>query len=58
MVRDISAVLAHAQTIVIGNKDPDFKAVPDRLHEGQFLVDFVRIIEGRSKSEKYDGICW
>jgi GDP-mannose 6-dehydrogenase len=58
MVGDISAVLDHAQTIVIGNKDPDFKAVPNRLHEGQFLVDFVRIIEGRSKSEKYDGICW
>src|ERR1700728_1727053 len=58
MVGDISAVLDHAQTVVIGNKDPDFKTVPNRLHEGQFLVDFVRIIEGRRKSEKYDGICW
>jgi GDP-mannose 6-dehydrogenase len=58
MVGDISAVLDHAQTVVIGNKDPDFKAVPNRLHEGQFLVDFVRIIEGRSKNENYDGICW
>ena len=58
MVGDINAVLDHAQTVVIGNKDPDFKAVPDRLHEGQFLVDFVRIIEGRSKNGKYDGICW
>src|SRR5580698_2207095 len=58
MVNGIDAVLDHAQTVVIGNRDPDFKAVPNRLHEGQFLVDFVRIIEGRSKSEKYDGICW
>jgi GDP-mannose 6-dehydrogenase len=58
MVSDINAVLDHAQTVVIGNKDPDFKAVPDRLHEGQFLVDFVRIIEGRSKNGRYDGICW
>jgi GDP-mannose 6-dehydrogenase len=58
MVGDINAVLDHAQTVVIGNKDPDFKAVPDRLHEGQFLVDFVRVIEGRSKNGKYDGICW
>jgi GDP-mannose 6-dehydrogenase len=58
MVADIGAVLSHAQTVVIGNKDPDFKEVPDRLHDGQFLVDFVRITEGRSKNGKYDGICW
>ena len=58
MVGDIDAVLSHAQTVVIGNKDPDFKEVPERLHEGQFLVDFVRIIKGRSKNGKYDGICW
>jgi GDP-mannose 6-dehydrogenase len=58
MVGDIDAVLNHAQTVVIGNKDPDFEGVPERLQEGQLLVDFVRIIEGRSKNGKYDGICW
>jgi GDP-mannose 6-dehydrogenase len=58
MVGDIDAVLDHAQTVVIGNKDPEFKQVPERLLEGQRLVDFVRIIDGRSKNGKYDGICW
>ena len=58
MVSDIDAVLNHAQTVVIGNKDPDFKTVPERLREGQFLVDFVRVIEGSSKNGNYDGICW
>ncbi len=58
MVSDIDAVLNHAQTVVIGNKDPDFKTVPDRLREGQYLVDFVRVIEGGSKNGNYDGICW
>ena len=58
MVSDIGAVLNHAQTVVIGNKDPDFKIVPERLREGQFLVDFVRVIEGSSKNGNYDGICW
>jgi GDP-mannose 6-dehydrogenase len=58
MVGDIDAVLSHAETIVIGNKDPDFAAVPERVREGQVLVDFVRVIEGRSKNGKYDGICW
>jgi GDP-mannose 6-dehydrogenase len=58
MVSDIDAVLHHAQIVVIGNKDPDFKIVPERLREGQFLIDFVRVIEGRSKNGNYDGICW
>jgi GDP-mannose 6-dehydrogenase len=58
MVNDIDAVLTHAQTVVIGNNDPDFKTVPDRLHEGQVLVDFVRITNRRSEKGKYDGICW
>jgi GDP-mannose 6-dehydrogenase len=58
MVHDIADVLSHAETVVIGNKDPDFAEVPDRLHDGQVMVDFVRIIEGRSSNGKYDGICW
>jgi GDP-mannose 6-dehydrogenase len=58
MVGDMDAVLHHAQTVVIGNNDPDFKEVPKRLREGQFLVDFVRVIDKRSKNGSYDGICW
>ncbi len=58
MVPDIDAVLAHAQTVVIGNKDPEFTGVPERLKDDQFLVDFVRIIEGKSHNGNYDGICW
>jgi GDP-mannose 6-dehydrogenase len=58
MVHDIDTVLNHAQTIVIGNKDPDFSKVPERLHKGQVLIDFVGIIEKRSENGKYDGICW
>lgn len=58
MVGDIDTVLNHAQTVVVGNKDPDFERVPERLRDGQVLVDFVRIIEGGSRNGKYDGICW
>jgi len=58
MVGGIDAVLSHAQTLVVGNKDPDFENVPQRLLNGQVLVDFVRIRDGRSDNGNYDGICW
>lgn len=58
MVGGIAAVLNHAETVVIGNKDPDFAGVPKRLREDQFLVDLVRITEEGSKNGNYEGICW
>jgi GDP-mannose 6-dehydrogenase len=58
MVADTAAVLNHAQTVVIGNNDPEFKRIPEQLREGQRLVDFVRVIDERSTNGKYDGICW
>jgi GDP-mannose 6-dehydrogenase len=58
MVDSIDAVLNHAETVVIGTKDPDLRGVPERLRDDQVLVDFVRITDQRSKAGKYDGICW
>jgi GDP-mannose 6-dehydrogenase len=58
MVDGIDRVLEHAETIVIGNKDPEFKHVPSRMRDGQVMVDFVRIDNRRSEDGKYDGICW
>jgi GDP-mannose 6-dehydrogenase len=58
MVPSVEAVLEHAQTVVIGNRGPDFKEVQRRLHDDQCLVDLVRIGAQRSGDGKYDGICW
>lgn len=58
MVPSIEAVLDHAETVVVGNSDPEFRSVPGRLRDGQVLVDFVRIVDDRSEDGKYDGICW
>ncbi len=58
MVDSIEAVLNNADTIVIGNDDPEFKEVPSRVRDGQIIVDFVRIVDHASKNGKYDGICW
>jgi GDP-mannose 6-dehydrogenase len=58
MADGVDAVLDHAQTVVIGNKDEEFRNVPARLRDDHVLVDFVRINDQRSKNGKYDGICW
>ena len=58
MVESVDDVLEHGETIVVGNKDPEFRAVPDRLRPGQRLVDFVRITDRRSNHGSYEGICW
>ena len=58
MVPTSDAVLDFAETIVVGNNDPEFKSLVDRVGEGQKVVDFVRITGKESLNGKYDGICW
>lgn len=43
MAPSIEAVLDHAQTVVIGNLDPEFKQLRERLREDQCLVDLARL---------------
>src|SRR5207249_2846662 len=58
MVPTIDEVLAHAQTIVIGNAAPEFADVPKRIVEGQTIIDFVRVSDSRTIAGIYEGICW
>ncbi len=58
MVDEIDCVLDHAQTIVVGNQDPEFEQVPARVRNDQVIVDLVRIANSRSEEGRYDGICW
>src|SRR3954467_3727920 len=58
MVPTIDDVLAHAETIVIGNGAPEFAEVPKRIGEGQTIIDFVRVSDSRSIAGIYEGICW
>jgi GDP-mannose 6-dehydrogenase len=57
MADSMDAVLEHAQTVVIGNKDSAFCSVPNRIRDDQVLVDFVRVTTKMSQGT-YDGICW
>ena len=57
MVDDVEAVLRHGETIVIGNKDPDFLSIPERLHEGQCVVDLVRLSDVAKGNIRYATVC-
>jgi GDP-mannose 6-dehydrogenase len=58
MVPTIGEVLAHAQTIVIGNGAPEFAEVPRSVGDGQTVIDFVRVCDSRTILGVYEGICW
>src|SRR6185436_5034245 len=58
MVPSIDEVLAHAQTLVIGNAAPEFADVPKRIGEGQTIIDFVRVCDSRTIVGVYEGLCW
>jgi GDP-mannose 6-dehydrogenase len=59
LMRDtIDAVLADSEIIIIGNQAEEFRGVGERLRPNQQLIDLVRLFDGRSSSENYQGICW
>ena len=58
MVASIGEVLAHAQTIVIGNGSPEFSDVPRGVRDGQTIIDFVRVCDSRTVLGVYEGLCW
>ena len=58
MVKNIESIMDHAETIVIGNNDPKFGDIMEKLKNGQQIVDLVRISKLKIEAEQYDGICW
>lgn len=58
MVDSIDDILQHAETIVIGNGDPEFRNILTCINNKQVVVDLVRIVSQPSEQGKYDGICW
>jgi GDP-mannose 6-dehydrogenase len=57
MVDNIDAVLKHAETIVIGNTDSEFRNIPDRIRNGQCIVDLARVANIETKNGHYESIC-
>lgn len=58
LVGSIEEVLAHGETIVIGNPDKEFLAIADRLGAEHAVVDLVRIKDFERLGPRYDGFNW
>jgi GDP-mannose 6-dehydrogenase len=58
MVDSVDDILAHAQTIVVGNADPEFAQALGRASPEQVIVDLVRVSKTRTSQGAYQGICW
>jgi hypothetical protein len=54
----IDGVLNDSDVIIIGNQAEEFRSIDGRLRKDQQLIDLVRLFDGRTSSENYQGICW
>lgn len=58
MRSSVGEVLASTDVIVIGNKAQEFREIEGNLKNGQMVIDLVRLFEGRTTDDSYQGICW
>jgi GDP-mannose 6-dehydrogenase len=59
LMRDtIDGVLSDSDIVIIGNQAEEFRGVAERLRKDQQLVDLVRLFDGRTSNDNYQGICW
>lgn len=59
MLPDMEGVVDHAEVLVIGNNDPEFRAVLNGGPGADIkIIDLVRISSAPYVAEGYEGICW
>ena len=55
---NMDKVLKKSDVIVIGNSNPEFATIAEKLRPEQIVIDFVRIREIEETHANYHGICW
>jgi GDP-mannose 6-dehydrogenase len=58
MVNDVEKALEHAELVVVGYDEPEFRSIAHRIRRDQFVLDMARISEPDALEERYDGINW
>lgn len=58
MNSDLDQVIEHAEVIIIGKKEDEFRVLSEKLNNGRVIVDLVRLFEVVDPRKQYQGICW
>ncbi len=59
MVGELETVLDHAEVLVIGNSNPEFRELIPTLESNVQVIDYVRIVkQTETIKANYDGLCW
>ncbi len=58
LCKTIDEVVTHSNTIVIGNRDKEFKGLNSKLNSKHVIIDLVKISELGAAGGRYNGICW
>jgi GDP-mannose 6-dehydrogenase len=54
----VDEVLEASDVLIVGNKSDEFREIEGRLRGDQTVIDLVRLFDGRTSDDKYQGICW
>jgi GDP-mannose 6-dehydrogenase len=58
MRADLNDVIEHAEVVIIGKKEAEFRALADKLNNGRVIIDLVRLFDVEDNRKQYQGICW
>ncbi|HEV7891016.1 MAG TPA: UDP-glucose/GDP-mannose dehydrogenase family protein [Pyrinomonadaceae bacterium] len=58
MRASVDEVLEASDVLIVGNKSEEFREIEGRLRNDQLVIDLVRLFDGRTSDDKYQGICW
>ena len=58
MCKTLDEVLQHAEVLVVGNRNDEFRRALETLRPGQRLLDLIRLQEEVPDIDGYEGICW
>lgn len=57
MRASVDEVIEGSEVVVIGNRAKEFQAIEDAVKD-KTVIDLVRVFDGKTSGENYQGICW
>jgi GDP-mannose 6-dehydrogenase len=58
MCADLDRVIEHAEVLIVGKKEDEFRARADWILNGRTVIDLVRLFDAQENRPHYHGLCW